>query len=279
MTNPTATAKALGELAGEPRKPILAAWLGGRSMREGIRILNEAGIATYATPEQAVRAFMTLVAYARNLEILYETPRDIPVEFPLDRARAAARASRRCLPPGGDTLSEAASKAAARGLRHPGHATARRATAAEEAARGAHGDRLPGGAEGPLPRHHAQDRRGRRGPRPARRRRGARGLRPDRGRGATGKPGGAASTASPCSRWCAPADGVRADRRRQEGPGLRHGDPGRPGRHRGRGVRATAPSALPPLNERLARRMLESLRVVAAAAGLPRPRRRSTSTG
>lgn len=85
MTNPKATAMEIASLASGTAKPILAAWLGGKSMREGIGILNQAGIATYSTPEQAVRAFMTLVAYARNLEILYETPRDIPVLFPLDR--------------------------------------------------------------------------------------------------------------------------------------------------------------------------------------------------
>ncbi|MBN1551890.1 acetate--CoA ligase family protein, partial [bacterium] len=85
MTNPTGTAKLVAAIASEAKKPILAAWLGGMSMREGIRILNQAGIAAYSTPEQAVGAFMTLVAYSRNLDILYETPRDIPVEFPIDR--------------------------------------------------------------------------------------------------------------------------------------------------------------------------------------------------
>jgi acetyltransferase len=85
MTNPTAAAKAVGELSQNSGKPILAAWLGGLSMRDGIRILIESGVATYRTPEQAVGAFMTLVAYARNLEILYETPKDIPVQFSLDR--------------------------------------------------------------------------------------------------------------------------------------------------------------------------------------------------
>ena len=85
MTNPTAAAKAIGELQAATKKPILASWLGGYIMREGIRILSDYGIASYKTPEQAVRAFMRLVAYARNLETLYETPRDIPVEFSLDR--------------------------------------------------------------------------------------------------------------------------------------------------------------------------------------------------
>jgi acetyltransferase len=85
MTNPTAIAKEISQLAPSSPKPILAALLGARSMEEGIAVLNDAGIPTYATPERAVRAFMTLVSYSRNLEILYETPRDISVEFPVPR--------------------------------------------------------------------------------------------------------------------------------------------------------------------------------------------------
>jgi acetyltransferase len=109
MTNPTSTAKAVGQLAAATPKPILAAWLGGKSMREGIQVLNESGIATYATPEQAIRAFMTLVEYSRNLESLYETPKDIPVQFPLDRKKIRLQfdqiAARQ-----GSVLSESASK-------------------------------------------------------------------------------------------------------------------------------------------------------------------------
>ncbi len=91
MTNPTATAKAIGQLSETTTKPILAAWIGGQSMREGVRILNDAGVPSYTTPEQAVGAFMTLVAYARNLDSLYETPRDIPVRFPVDRSSVRAQ--------------------------------------------------------------------------------------------------------------------------------------------------------------------------------------------
>lgn len=85
MTNPLAMAHALAELKDLSAKPILAAWLGGESMRSGRLALAEAGVANYRTPEQAVRAFMTLVAYARNLDSLYETPRDIPMTFTPDR--------------------------------------------------------------------------------------------------------------------------------------------------------------------------------------------------
>jgi acetyltransferase len=85
MTNPTAAAKVVGALQQATPKPILAAWIGGLSMRDGVRILVDHGVAAYRTPEQAVRAFMTLVAYARNLKALYETPKDFPVEFEIDR--------------------------------------------------------------------------------------------------------------------------------------------------------------------------------------------------
>lgn len=85
MTNPTATAKEISKLSAETKKPILAAWLGGERMREGMQILSDAGVPVYQTPEQAVRSFMTLVSYSRNLSSLYETPKEISVEFPIDR--------------------------------------------------------------------------------------------------------------------------------------------------------------------------------------------------
>ena len=110
MTNATTMAQALAQLKDLSAKPILAAWLGGESMGEGRRVMAEAGIANYRTPEQAVRAFMTLVAYARNLESLYETPRDIPLSFTSDRQALHAE-FRRLAPDGRRTLGEDESKA------------------------------------------------------------------------------------------------------------------------------------------------------------------------
>ena len=69
------------------RKPLLAAWMGGPSVAEGLAVFEQAGVPAYNYPEQAVEAFMHLVAYARNLETLHETPRALPVSFALDRAR------------------------------------------------------------------------------------------------------------------------------------------------------------------------------------------------
>ena len=133
MTNPTAMAQALAQLMDASAKPVLAAWLGGESMVEGRRVLAEAGIAGYRTPEQAVRAFMTLVAYSRNLESLYETPRDIPVAFTPDRQRLHAE-FRRLAGPERRTLSERDSKAMLEAYGIP-TALPQAASSADEAAR------------------------------------------------------------------------------------------------------------------------------------------------
>lgn len=110
MTNPVSAAKAVGRLTETTSKPILAAWLGGQSMREAIPALIDAGVAAYQTPERAIRAFMTLVAYARNLDALYETPKDIPIAFSYDRTEIRSRFSAQYFGSGG-ILSEEVSKA------------------------------------------------------------------------------------------------------------------------------------------------------------------------
>jgi acetyltransferase len=101
-------ARSDGSKSGQ-QKPLLAAWMGGRSVREGLERLSAGGVATYAYPEQAVGAFMDLVSYARNLETLHETPRTIPVSFALDRGRAKELMGA-VLAEGRGVLSETSSK-------------------------------------------------------------------------------------------------------------------------------------------------------------------------
>ena len=85
MTAPTETAVAISQLAAKTTKSIMAGWLGGASMREGIQVFNQAGISSFTAPEQAIRAFMTLSNYSENQELLYETPKEVPVSFQYDR--------------------------------------------------------------------------------------------------------------------------------------------------------------------------------------------------
>lgn len=87
MTQPAEVADAVIEAAQRAKQPVLTAWMGGDRVAAGIKRLNDAGVPTYSAPEQAIRAFMHLTSYARSREVLYETPRDLPVEFSLDREK------------------------------------------------------------------------------------------------------------------------------------------------------------------------------------------------
>lgn len=109
MTDPAGSAAQVQAAAARSKKPVLAAWMGGAAVRGARESLAEAGIPAYTTPGHAVRAFMHLVSYARNLEILYETPRAIPVGFQLDRARTRDLLGGILLE-GPEVLSESASK-------------------------------------------------------------------------------------------------------------------------------------------------------------------------
>jgi acetyltransferase len=110
MTDPTVSAQVVGDIASRTDKPILATWMGGRRVQDGLRLLSHAGIPIYTTPEGAVRAFMHLVSYARNLETLYETPRDIPLEFTFNR-QTVRRRFRNLITERVEFLSERQSKA------------------------------------------------------------------------------------------------------------------------------------------------------------------------
>jgi acetyltransferase len=109
MTDPAHAAEAVVAARGATRKPLLAAWLGGASVERGRRALADAGVAAYDYPEQAVEAFMHLVAYARNRRILTETPRALPVRFAPDRGRVEALMATGA-GAGDGLLSEAAAK-------------------------------------------------------------------------------------------------------------------------------------------------------------------------
>lgn len=89
MTEPTASAHALGKLAREFQKPVLAVWMGGRSVQEGIECLSKAGVPTYDMPEQAIQAYMHLVSYSMR-HSRNDTMSPSPIKLDLDRERIAA---------------------------------------------------------------------------------------------------------------------------------------------------------------------------------------------
>ncbi|MDI6690691.1 MAG: acetate--CoA ligase family protein [Candidatus Bathyarchaeota archaeon] len=49
-------------------------------MEEANRIFNQNSVPTYSTPEQAVKTYLYMYQYKRNLELLYETSEELPVD-------------------------------------------------------------------------------------------------------------------------------------------------------------------------------------------------------
>ncbi|MGQ9461176.1 MAG: acetate--CoA ligase alpha subunit, partial [Candidatus Bathyarchaeaceae archaeon] len=61
-------------------KTILTSFMGHEEVEEANNIFNENDIPTYSTPEQAVKTYLYMYQYKRNLELLYETPEELPVD-------------------------------------------------------------------------------------------------------------------------------------------------------------------------------------------------------
>lgn len=88
MTDPTAVAEMLASAFQKKRYPLFTAWMGGVDVAKGKEILNQAGIPTYDTPEQAIRAFFYMVDYSRNLKMLQEIPPKLPRSIAFDQNQA-----------------------------------------------------------------------------------------------------------------------------------------------------------------------------------------------
>jgi acetyltransferase len=73
-------AQAIVRLAREASKPIITTWVGGGDVQEARKIFLKNNVPTYVTPEEAVRTYFYMYSYERNLELMYETPSDLPVD-------------------------------------------------------------------------------------------------------------------------------------------------------------------------------------------------------
>jgi acetyltransferase len=76
---PEELARALGPVAKGAHKPIITTWLGGKNVLAGREILAGYNIPAYDTPEDAVRTYIYMYSYERNLQLLYETPSELPL--------------------------------------------------------------------------------------------------------------------------------------------------------------------------------------------------------
>jgi len=76
---PADVAKAIVESAKTASKPILASIMGSEEVAEARRLLYENNVPTYEFPEKAIKTYLYMYQYSRNLEELYETPEDLPL--------------------------------------------------------------------------------------------------------------------------------------------------------------------------------------------------------
>jgi acetyltransferase len=109
LSDPSATAAALVDFIAGQSIPIITCWVGGAEMQSGRDIFNEAGIATFDTPERAVRAFMNIYRNSVNTKMLQQIPSRLPRKLKFDRQKAA-KLIRDKLSSEGGLLSETESK-------------------------------------------------------------------------------------------------------------------------------------------------------------------------
>jgi acetyltransferase len=81
MTDAAAVARDLVKIAKDAYKTVLASFMGEDDVAEGRRILVQGKIPAYEKPEDAVRSFLNMVEYQRNLRLLSEMPATIPHAF------------------------------------------------------------------------------------------------------------------------------------------------------------------------------------------------------
>jgi len=92
-------AEMVASYAGKTTMPILSCFVGGEDARQGIKILRQAGIPNYESPDRAVRALSAMVDYEttreRNLAEIFSTVRGdkMRVERVLRKARSEGRVS------------------------------------------------------------------------------------------------------------------------------------------------------------------------------------------
>lgn len=79
ILRPDVLAESVVALAKQSAKPIITAWVGGDWVDSGRAVLLRNSIPTYESPEDAVRTYLHMYHYRRNLTLLYETPSELGV--------------------------------------------------------------------------------------------------------------------------------------------------------------------------------------------------------
>jgi acetyltransferase len=103
-------ASALVPLASQNPPRVMGCWLGAEAVAQARQIFQQAGIAGYDTPEEAVRAFGMLTTYRRNQAQLIEAAPARPADSPEPDLATVRTLVQQVFASGRDMLSEAEAK-------------------------------------------------------------------------------------------------------------------------------------------------------------------------
>ncbi len=78
--HPGRLAESISSIAKRSWKPIVTSWMGGERVREGREIFIRNNVPAYETPEEAAKTYVHMWRYRRNLDLLYETPAEVPID-------------------------------------------------------------------------------------------------------------------------------------------------------------------------------------------------------
>ncbi|MDQ7835896.1 MAG: bifunctional acetate--CoA ligase family protein/GNAT family N-acetyltransferase [Humidesulfovibrio sp.] len=103
------TAQAVALAAKKAKRMVLTSWMGSELAHKARAVFADAGVPTYETPEQAIRAFLYMVQFQKNQEMLIQTPDSLPTDFFPDTT-AAREVCARALAEGRSDLTPAEAK-------------------------------------------------------------------------------------------------------------------------------------------------------------------------
>ncbi|MFB3887866.1 MAG: bifunctional acetate--CoA ligase family protein/GNAT family N-acetyltransferase [Candidatus Bathyarchaeia archaeon] len=96
-SEPFAIAKVVVGLAKQTKKPVLVSLMSvDPRCNRAKRFLQSNGVPVFSTPEQAVSTFMYMYSYTQNLGLLYETPEEVPLELTVPASLRAVLKSVYC---------------------------------------------------------------------------------------------------------------------------------------------------------------------------------------
>jgi len=81
VTDSFEVAKTVIKHAKKSNKPILTTLIGEQGVAKARQLFYKNKIPTYDFPEEAIRTYLYMYQYARNLEMLYETPEDLSIDI------------------------------------------------------------------------------------------------------------------------------------------------------------------------------------------------------